>query len=425
MQTASTVRSEDHNRFKAAGRGADTPTQIPAQGWKQVALRTWKQSSDDNIGLVAAGVSFYGLLALVPLLGATVLTYGLVAAPATVFDNVKALTNVMPADAAKLVGEQLLSVVEALGGKKGLGLLLALAVALFGARNAAGSVITALNIAYEKEESRGFLKVNLLALTITAVAALLANAAMIAVAALGHLERLLPNLPGSVVTLGKLGSYALLLAGAAAGAGTLYRYGPNRKKAKWIWITPGSILAFVGWIVLTLGFDIYAANLADYGRTYGSLATVVVLITWMYLSAYILLFGAELNSELEHQTAKDTTVCPSEPIRSRGTWSANHPADRETAEKPIDCHVRAPGSGEAASSSSQSAEYPYLASRLAACAGEIAGGAKVGMLGSVIATIGLSLLRRRGRAWLGAALLGTAAGLALMRRSDEREISLC
>ena len=162
----------------ASGRDANSPTEIPARGWKQVALRTWKQSSEDNVGLVAAGVAFYGFLALVPLLGATVLTYGLIAAPDTVLANVKSLTTVMPADAAKLVGEQLMSVVQTSGGKKGFGLLLAIAIALFGARNAAGSVITALNIAYEEEETRGLIKVNLLALAITIAAVMLAILAM-------------------------------------------------------------------------------------------------------------------------------------------------------------------------------------------------------------------------------------------------------
>ena len=296
-------------------------THIPANGWTQVALSAWKQSSEDNIGLVAAGVAFYGLLALVPLLGATVLTYGLIAAPEAVLSNVKSLTHVMPADAAKLVGEQLMSVVQTSGRKKGLGLFVALAIALFGARNAAGSVITALNIAYEEHESRGFIKVTLLALLMTAGAVLLAIVAMLAVAALGHLGRLLPHLPAALLMLGKLGSYALLLAGAAAGAATLYRYGPDRKDARWIWITPGSIFASLGWVLLTLGFGFYAANLADYGKTYGSLATVVVLITWMYLSAYILMFGAELNSELEHKAAGDVTIGEAKPAGACGAKS--------------------------------------------------------------------------------------------------------
>lgn len=396
----------------ASGRLADTPAQISRRGWKQVALRTWRQSSEDNVGLVAAGVAFYGFLALVPLLGATVLTYGLIAAPDTVLSNVRSLTAVMPADAARLVGEQLMSVVQTSDGKKGFGLLLALAIALFGARNAAGSVITALNIAYEEEEKRGLIKVNLLALAITAAAVLLAIAAMIAVATLGHLEKLFPQLPGPLLLLGKLASYALLLAVATAATATLYRYGPDREKAKWSWITPGSIFASAGWILLTLGFGFYAANFGNYGKTYGSLATVVVLLTWMFLSAYVLLFGAELNSELEHQTAKDTTAGAPQPLGQRGAWSADHVAGADEPEKPAASAAPGPASTPA--------EHPYLASRVAAHAGKMMGGAKVGMMGSAAATLGLSMLRRKGRAGVGLALLASAAGLALLRRQDRK-----
>lgn len=303
------VRSKQPNRAEAAGVGhaARSPAEIPAKGWKQVAMRTWKQSAEDNIGLAAAGVAFYAFLAFIPLLGATVLSYGLIAEPTTVLKNVRSLTSIMPADAAKLVGEQLMNVVQTSGGKKGVGLLVALAIALFGARNAAGSVITGLNIAYEEKETRSFIKVNLLALAITAGAVALAILAMVAVAALGHLEKLVPNLPRAVVIAGKLGSYILFFLGAALGAAALYRYAPNRENAKWAWITPGSGFASLGWIVLTVGFGFYAAHLGNYGKTYGSLATVVVLLTWIYLSAYVFLLGGELNSEVERQRDEDTT----------------------------------------------------------------------------------------------------------------------
>ena len=310
-------RPKDPNARPAARRSVQSPAQIPAKGWKDVALHVWRRSSEDNIGLVAAGVAFYAFLALVPLLGAIVLSYGLIAEPDTVLHNVQSLATVMPADAAKLVGQQLMSVVHTSSGKKGLGLLLALAIALFGARNAAGSVITALNIAYDEKESRGFIKLNVLAVAITGCAIALAIFAMIAVAALGHLRKLLPHLPAALLLVGKLGSYLFLLAGAAAGAATLYRYGPNREKAKWVWVTPGSVFASVGWILLTLAFGFYAAHFANYGKTYGSLATVIVLLTWIYLSAYVLLLGAELNSEIEHQAANDTTVSSSQSLGQR------------------------------------------------------------------------------------------------------------
>src|SRR5689334_6960239 len=151
MASSARVNATDENTGPATGRTADSPLDIPARGWKQVAVRTWKQSTEDNVGLVAAGVAFYGFLALVPLLGATVLTYGIVADPQTVLSNVKSLTTVMPQEAATLIGDQLMGVVQTSGGKKGLGLVLAIAIAVFGARNAAGSIITALNIAYEEE----------------------------------------------------------------------------------------------------------------------------------------------------------------------------------------------------------------------------------------------------------------------------------
>lgn len=402
------------NADRAAGRHARSPTEIPASGWKAVAVRTWKQAGEDNLGLVAAGVAFYAFLALIPLLGSIVLTYGLIATPQTVQSNVQSLAAMMPAEAAKLIGEQLTAVIETSGGKKGLGLLLALAIALFGARNAAGSVITALNIAYEEEETRGFIKVNLLALAITAIAVILAIVAMGAVAALGHLETLLPGLPGALLVLGKILSYVMLLAGAAASAATLFRYAPDRKNAKWLWITPGSIFAAVGWILLTLGFGFYAANFANYGKTYGSLATVVVLLTWVYLSAYILLFGVELNSELEHQTVEDTTEGPAKPLGQRDAWSADHVASDAGAAGEPD----APPIGQS-DLPRPSGGHPYLASRAAARVGRVAGGAKVGMIGSALATVGLGMLRRPGRARAGTALLVGAALLSILHREED------
>lgn len=421
---------KDVNSGPPTGRDADSPTQIPARGWKQVVVRTWKQSSEDNVGLVAAGVAFYAFLALVPLLGATVLTYGLIAAPQTVVANVKSLTGIMPQDAAKLIGDQLMSVVQTSGSKKGLGLLLAIAVALFGARNAAGSLITALNIAYEQQERRGFLKVNLMSLAITAAAVVMAVVALLAIAALGYLAKLLPGAPEFILVLGKLLSYALLLAGAAAAAATLYRYGPDRDRAKWTWISAGTIVAAGGSVLLTLGFGLYVSKFGNYNKTYGSLATVVILVTWLYLSAYVFLFGAELNSELEHQTAKDTTAGSEKPLGARGAWSADHVAGSDQPSKPsggdvsppkqnaADAQVQAPPQKVEPAEAPRSDDHAYLASRVSAHAGRMAGGAKVGMISSALSTAGLSMLRRKGREGAGAALLATAIGLSLLKRRD-------
>jgi len=326
----------------AAARGlhAATPTEIPARGWKEVLLRTWKEAGDDNVGLVSAGVAFYAFLALVPLLGAVVLTYGLFASPAGVARSMARLTTLLPQEVAQIIGQQLTQVVQTSGGKKGIGLLVALALAIFGARSAVGGIITSLSIAYEEQEKRGFLFVNLLAIGMTAAMVVLIVLALGAATGMALLDEALPHLPGVVTALLKLLSYAILAIIAAATAATLYRYGPSRDEAKWRWITPGTLLFALAWVVLTAGFGFYAANLGHYGATYGSLAGVVVLLTWTYLSAYALLFGAELNSELEHQTLRDTTAGPERPLGARGAWSADHVAppggqrDAEQTDKP-------------------------------------------------------------------------------------------
>lgn len=299
---------------------------MPRAAWKAILVRTWREAGTDNVGIIAAGVSFYGFLALVPLLGAIVLTYGFVADPRTVAEHMSAMMAVMPADAARLVGEQLMSVVETSSEKKGFGVLIALGVALFGARNAAGSIITALNIAYEEDERRGFLMSNLLALAMTVAAVLLAVAGMFAVAGLSNLEALLPELPSVALAGMKLVSYPILTLIAAGGAALLYRFGPSRDQARWTWLTPGSLLFAVAWVALTLGFGAYASQFGNYNATYGSLAAVVIFLTWLYLSSYALLFGAELNAEVEHQTARDTTTGAEKPLGQRGAWVADHVA---------------------------------------------------------------------------------------------------
>lgn len=304
-------------------RRTSSPWRFSRGAWIEVLKRTWREASDDRIGLVAAGVAFYGFLALVPLLGALVLSYGLIADPATIAAHVQQLTATLPQDAASLITDQLRNVVETSGSKKGLGLAVALLLALFGARNGASAVVTALDIAYDEEEKRGFVRLNLLALAITLCAIIVALMAVGAITALGTLGELFPGAGNALVVGGKILSYLLLTLAGAAGAATLYRYGPDRDQARWTRLTPGSLFAALTWIVLTLGFGFYVANFGDYNATYGSLGAVVVLLTWLYLSAYVLLLGAELNAECEHQTASDTTVGPSQPIGQRGALVAD------------------------------------------------------------------------------------------------------
>jgi membrane protein len=411
------------------GREAETPVQIPAPGWKEIALRTWKESSKDNISLVAAGVAFYGLIAMVPLLGATVLTYGLVASPQTVLHNVQSLATSLPKDVAKLIGDQLLNVVKTSGGKKGFALLVAIGVALWGARNAASSLIIALNIAYEEEEKRSFVRVTLLSLTITAAAVLLAAIGGAGVGLMAGLQAWMPNLGPVGVIAGKVLGYLVLAAITAAAAATLYRYGPSRQKAKWTWITPGSLFFAVAWVILTLGFGLYVSHFGKYNVTYGSLGGVIVFVTWLYLSSFVLLYGAEFNSEIEHQIARDTTADgAAKPLGERGAWSADHVADgpadegkeasRAGGEKPLSDEPQAPSAPAIPLPPAEEHEHPYLIARATNRTASIAGLRKVGMVSAALSTVGLSLLRRRGREGAGAALVAGAVGLSLLNRKD-------
>ena len=299
---------------------------MPLVAWKEVALRTWNQSWLDNTGLVAAGVAFYGFLALVPLLGILVLGYGLFAQPDTVIEHVMAMLRILPPDVVELIGQLLMNAVQGSNGTSGLGILAALAIALYAGGNGAGAVMTALNIAYEEKEKRSLWRFYGIAFAITVVAVLIALVALASMAAVAELERIMPKSSEAALLLGKLGLYLAMALFAAGVAATLYRFGPSREDARWQWLTPGSIFTALVWLLLAIGFSFYVTRLTDYNATYGSVAAIVMLLTWMYLSAYVFLFGAELNAELEHQTAKDSTTGRPEPIGKRGAWVADHVA---------------------------------------------------------------------------------------------------
>ena len=282
--------------------GADKPSDISAPSWKQIGLRAWKEAGQDNISLIAAGVAFYAFLAFVPLLAAMVLTYGLVAEPASVVQHMRALTSVMPADAAGIVGEQLKSIVETAGSKKGIGLIIAIALSLYGATKIATSVMTATNVAWDVEETRGFVKRTLLALAFTVGAVLGLILAIASVSVLGFVDQLLPGVLPIVHMLLRILFWIPAAALVSFGIAIIYRYAPNRRPTPpWRWISPGSVVATIVWLTATLGFGIYVSNFGSYNATYGSLGAVIVFLTWLYLTAYILLMGAELNAEVERK----------------------------------------------------------------------------------------------------------------------------
>lgn len=298
---------------------------MPAAAWKDVAIRVWNQSWDDNIGLVAAGVTFYSFFALVPLLGILVLAYGLLFDPASVVQHVRSLVRVLPPDASLLIGQLLLNAVRQSQETAGLGVVAALLLAVYAGGNGAGSIMTALNIAYEEKEKRSLGRFYAIALGMTVAALLIALLGLAAVTAIQSLDRLV-QLSGPLLTAGKALAYGLLALLAAAVAASLYRYGPSREDARWEWITPGSLFTAVVWLGLSAAFGFYVTRLTNYSATYGSIAAMVMLLSWMYLSAYVFLFGAQLNAELEHQTREDSTTGAPQPLGERGAWAADHVA---------------------------------------------------------------------------------------------------
>ena len=322
----------DGRRHRAArsarppGRRANSPEHIPLAGWLQVFRRTWQESRADNLGLIAAGVAFFSFLALVPMLGAIVLAYGLVAEPETVVGDVRRLTAILPDDVARLIGRQLMDLVHSPEDRKGLGLIIAIAVALYGGSNGAGAFITALNVAYEEKEKRTSLHYCFLTIAITVLAICLALAALAATAGLAFLRQLIPQASPTLVTAGQIVAYLAMTLAAAAIASTLYRFGPSRDDARWEWLTPGSILTAVSSLALTLAFSFYVTHVAPYDAAYGTLGAVIALQTWLFLTAYVFIFSAELNRELEHQTARDTTIGAWQPLGQRGAWAADHVA---------------------------------------------------------------------------------------------------
>ncbi len=305
------------------GNSATSPWQMPAAAWKKIGARTWQRTWIDNVGLVAAGVAFYGFLAFVPLLGMIVLTYGALADVQTVIANLQTLTDFLPPDIALLVGDQLLAAVTTSGTLKGTGIAAALALGLYGGTNGAGSIMIALNIAYHEKEKRSLSRFYAIALLITFGAVVLGLGALAATAAIASLDSLLPQASPAAIILGKLVAYAGILLVAAGLATVLYRYAPSRENPRWRWITPGSLFTAATWLILTLVFGFYLTQVTSYEATYGALGAVIAFLTWIYLSAYVLVIGAELNSEVEHQTRVDSTTGAPEPAGKRGAWAAD------------------------------------------------------------------------------------------------------
>lgn len=302
------------------GRNARAPSEIPRLGWRDILWRVWNQIGEDNLFIVAAGVSFYAFLALFPALAAMVSLAGLVMEPADVERAVASATGVLPPEALQIIRDQVREVVGTSNQALGVGLIVSLTLALWSATAGIKALMTALNIVYDEREARGFLRYYATALVLTLGAVVFAPAALLLVAALPVLLERLPTVLGILLGAARwlvLGG-ALLLALAV-----VYRYAPSRERAQWRWVTWGSALATVLWLIGSALFSLYVAKFGDYNKTYGALGAIVILLTWFYLTTVVILLGAELNAEMEHQTRTDSTVGRPEPMGRRGAQMAD------------------------------------------------------------------------------------------------------
>ena len=304
------------------GRFSGTPLQIPWRGWKDILWRTYVRSNEDRLLAIAAGVVFLGLLAVFPAITALVSCYGLFANPSTVGDNLQTLSLMLPEGSFQIVQDQIGRVLVKGNTALGATFLFGLALAIWSANAGVKAVIDALNVVYEEREKRSFVRLNLLSLSFTVggIAALLMMVvAVVALPlALDHVG-LAPQ-SRAIVSLAR---WPLLFLILLATLGILYRFGPSRRAARWQWLSIGTVAAAALWIAGSALLSWYLSNFANYNATYGSLGAAIGLMMWMWMSAIIVLFGAELNSEIEHQTALDTTVGRPKPLGARGAVVAD------------------------------------------------------------------------------------------------------
>ena len=321
------------NRHRAGERGrgreARQPHHIPLRGWRDILLRVWDEVSEDRVSTVAAGTTFFILLSLFPALAALVSLYGLVADPATISAHLSRLYGYVPAALLDMIGDELQRLVDKRTGTLSFGFVSGLMLALWSANSGVRAVFDALNVAYGETEKRGFFDLLLISFGFTV-------GALVFFIALVNIVFLIPLLL-KFLSLGPIGDLLMLVlpalimfSVAILGLAVLYRYGPSRAVPKWRWITPGSLASGIMWLIGSVGFSWYLANWGNYSATYGSLGAVIGVMMWIYLSLFVVLVGAELNAEIEHQTAIDTTTGPEQPMGSRGATMADSVGEART-----------------------------------------------------------------------------------------------
>jgi membrane protein len=310
------------NAEAGRGRRADRPSEVPRKGWRDILFRVKDQISEDNLGHIAAGVAFYWLLAMFPAMGALISTYGLAADPVDLETQLIQLAGVLPDYVRDLLAEQLKAIVTANPDALSFGVIFGFLFTLWSATKGVSALIVALNIAYDEHEKRGFFRLTLTALALTLGVVLFAAVTLGLVVALPAAIKWLPL--GRFAEIATLAlRWPLLGAAMVLGLSTLYHFGPSRRRPRWRWVTWGAAGVTAVWLIASMGFSYYVTHFGDYNKTYGSVGGVMFLLMWFWISAYLVLIGAEVNAELEHQTARDTTIGPRKARGRRGAYVAD------------------------------------------------------------------------------------------------------
>jgi membrane protein len=315
------TRAEPGSELVQRGRHAETPSEIPRKGWRDILKRTKKEINNDHITVIAAGTAFFFLLGLIPGLAALISIYGLIADPMQVREQFAAVSGVLPAAVTELLSQQMERIASN-SGAAGLGAVIGILLALWGGSAAVKTLMMALNITYDEEEKRGFIKRTAMALLLTLGAVVTGIIAITLIVALPAILSFI-GFRGNADLIANLIRWPLLAIIAVVSLTVVYRFAPSRTNPQWRWVTWGSVVAMVLWVGASALFAFYVSNFGKYNETYGSLGAVVILLMWLYISAFAVLLGAELNSEMEHQTARDTTERPEKPMGQRGAHVAD------------------------------------------------------------------------------------------------------
>jgi membrane protein len=304
------------------GRQAQSPFHIPWRGWKDIIWRTIEQTREDRFFAVAGSVVFYGLLAVFPAVTAFVSFYGLFASATTIGDHLSFAANILPADPLRIIQDQVSRVVSKGETKLGFAFVLSLAFALGSANSGMKAILDALNVINGERETRSFLLLNVISMSLTFG---LIVVLLVSIAAVILLPIALPGVENDQfnIKILQFGRWPALAIMVIVGLTVLYRFGPNRRAARWQWLSVGSVVAAFAWIAGSALLSFYFANFANFDATYGSLGAAMGVMIWMWMSTVVVLFGAELNSEIEHQTAIDTTVGAPRKLGSRGAAMAD------------------------------------------------------------------------------------------------------